>query len=170
MEQRLARLQGLPMELLTAAQMGQALALRMDGGANGTTTGTTDGGTNGSTDGGANGSTTGTTGGLAPASLAGKNVRVDVTAGGAAGTGAYGLELRGNNFLVTGGPIGHGSFSYTPNGSVANLHLIFIGDFAGDFDDMNLVFTTPTSGTFTGVQLADKNPYNFSGIFSITNP
>jgi len=63
---------------------------------------------------------------------------------------------------------GTGSYNYTPNGTQAHLHMNY-NEFAGDFDDMTLIFTTQAGGgvnQFTGTQRVGGSDYTFTGTFT----
>jgi hypothetical protein len=80
--------------------------------------------------------------------------------GGASGT----FTARNTDNNVTG----TGTYTYTPQGTQAHLRLDY-AEFAGDFDDMTLVFTTQPGGgvnQFTGTQKVGGSDYTFTGTFT----
>jgi hypothetical protein len=76
-------------------------------------------------------------------------ISIHTTPPSVAGGSDYTVTMTGGasgNF--TAGPDLLGTYTYTPNGTTANLRLNYQGQFAGDFDDMALDFTNNSvSGT-----------------------
>ena len=134
----------------------------------GTSTSTgTDTGTSTST-----GTTTGTGTVPAPATLS--SIRVTTATGGIAANSVYTVTLSGGTsgtFTASntaGESMGSGTYVYTPNGNQANLRLTY-PDFGNDYDDMNLIFTTPPGGQpnqYTGTQTVSGTAYAMTGTFS----
>jgi hypothetical protein len=100
-----------------------------------------------------------------------------VVTGEGSGVGAnatYTVVLSGGTsgtFQITNsGSTGSGTYTYTVNGNdTAHLRLDYTGDFAGDFDDMNLIFTSAPGGApsqFTGSQRVGGQDYTFVGTFT----
>ena len=90
----------------------------------------------------------------APANLG--TITISPTSGIAQNT-TFNVTLNGGQFTAVGTEgqdLGSGSYTYTPNGTTANLHLLYGGNNAGDFDDYNLVFTQ---------QQGSGQPNNFTG-------
>jgi hypothetical protein len=131
-------------------------------------TGTTNGNT--TTDGGT--TTNGGTGSVpAPATLQ----TITITpANGIAANQTFTVTLQPSGTFqavgTQGQDMGSGTYTYQPNGTTANLHLLYGGTSAGDFDDYNLVFTqTQGSGAannFTGTQRVSGTDSPINGTFT----
>jgi hypothetical protein len=83
------------------------------------------------------------------------------------------VNLNGGNFTAVGTQgqdMGSGTYTYTPSGTTANLHLTYGGTNAGDFDDYNLVFTEEQGSTvannFTGTQRVSGTDSPINGTFT----
>ena len=135
--------------------------------------GTTDGSTttNPTTDGGATNGGTGTV--VAPDNLQ----TITITpANGIAANQTFTVTLNGGNFQAVGTQgqdMGSGTYTYTkstPTATTANLHLLYGGTSAGDFDDYNLVFTqqqgSGAANNFTGTQQVSNQQAPINGTFT----
>ncbi len=106
----------------------------------------------------------------APANLS--TITISPTSGIAQNT-TFNVTLNGGQFTAVGTEgqdLGSGSYTYTPNGTTANLHLLYGGNNAGDFDDYNLVFTqqqgSGNANNFTGSQkVGASQPEAIAGTF-----
>jgi hypothetical protein len=79
------------------------------------------------------------------------------------GAQTYTVNLVGGttgSFTISGGPAGSGTYTYTPSGNNASLRLDYGEPNVGDFDQMNLAFTSANAASFTGNQKAgtDQGP------------
>jgi hypothetical protein len=94
-------------------------------------------------------------------------------ANGIAANQTFTVNLNGGNFTAVGAQgqdMGSGTYTYTPSGNTANLHLLYGGTSAGDFDDYNLVFTQQQGSgqlnNFTGTQQVSNGQSPINGTFS----
>lgn len=69
-------------------------------------------------------------------------------------------------FLITGGSVGQGNFSYVPGATSARLILTYT-DFPGDVDDLTLVFGPDLNqGTVSGTMVIQNERYTANGFFT----
>ena len=94
-------------------------------------------------------------------------------ANGIAANQTFTVNLTGGNFVAVGSQgqdMGSGTYTYTPNGTTANLKLLYGGTSAGDFDDFNLVFTEAQGSNlpnnFTGTQQVSNGQAPINGTFT----
>jgi len=140
----------------------------------GTDTGTT---TNTGTDTGTTTSTgtdTGTTTGTVPAPATLQSITVTTAQSGIGPGSVYTVTFSGGTTgtftarNTDNNVTGTGNYTYTPQGNQAHLRMDY-SEFAGDFDDMTLIFTTPPGGganQFAGNQKVGGTDYTFTGTFT----
>jgi hypothetical protein len=93
---------------------------------------------------------------------------------GIAANQTYTVNLNNGTFAAvspSGGSMGSGTYTYTPSGTTANLHLDYTGDNSnGDYDDYNLVFTQQPGSNqpnnFTGSQKVSGGVQPINGTFT----
>jgi hypothetical protein len=130
------------------------------------TGGNTDGGTNGNTDGNTDGTTNGGTTGAHPTTLSGKSLQLQTTGAGQELFTMSSATDFSSDIQATG------TYTYTLTGDTAHFTTDYNSpaQYANDFYDLTLTFTSDNAGTFTGNQHFGDTDHDTSGNFTITNP